>query len=324
MRSNDPVRLAVFLLFLGTLVGCDQISSFFDYFSGKKTQQTTTAAQARVEPSTTAASASAASPATKSGSNQPLPPNVLARVGNWTITIGEFKERLQALKEAVPDYDIKNVEQNKLLLDELVRQQLLVQDAERSGLAQEKNVVAAVEEFRRTLIVREAASRLIKGMEATEEEAKKYYEDNKNDFVEQASYHVREVVVDTEEEAKNIVVELYKGTDFGEVVKTYSKAKSAWNKGDLGFITAFAFPKMEQVVQGLEVGGISNPFKGPEGVYVVKLEEKKGGVQKPFEEIKGDIKTGLTLLKQQQKILSYIDELAQKTPVEVNAKLLEE
>lgn len=245
-------------------------------------------------------------------------------MGNWTITIEEFKDRLKALKEAVPEYDIADVEQNKLLLDELIRQQLLVQEAEQTGLANEKDIKLAVDEFRRTLIVREAAGRLIEGQEATEEEAKQYYEEHKADFVEPASYHLREIVADTEEEAKTIVVEVLKGADFVEMVKAHSKAKSAWNKGDLGSVSTFPFPKMEQVVLTLEVGGVSNPFKGPEGFYIVKLEEKKGGQEKPFEEIKEDIKTGLTLLKQQQKILSHIDELAQKTTVEVNVKLLEE
>ena len=46
--------------------------------------------------------------------------------------------------------------------------------------------------------------------------------------------------------------------------------------------------------------------------------------QKTNEDVKNDIKTGLTLLKQQQTLLNYIEELRKKTKVEKNANLLEE
>jgi len=64
----------------------------------------------------------------------PVSGNVLAKVGNWVLTIEDFNERLEALKEVVPDYDPTDVEQNKMILEELIRQQLLVQDAENTGI----------------------------------------------------------------------------------------------------------------------------------------------------------------------------------------------
>jgi peptidyl-prolyl cis-trans isomerase C len=253
-----------------------------------------------------------------------MKPTTLAKVGNWSISLAEFKERLTALKEAVPEYDIKDVKQNKMILQELIRQQLLVEEAEKSDVSKNKDILMAVEEFRRTLLVREMANQLTKDINVTPEDAKKYYDENKKDFTEPTEWHVREIVVEKEEDAKTTVSELYKGADFGETAKTKSKSKSAWKKGDLGFLKTFEFPQMENVVSSLEVGGISGVFKGPGGYYIVKLEEKKGGKAKTFDELKEEIVKGLTLLKKQQVILEHLDKLQKQADIQVNDKLLEE
>ena len=72
----------------------------------------------------------------------------------------------------------------------------------------------------------------------------------------------------------------------------------------------------------LEVGGVSGVFKGPDGYYVAKLEEKKGGEQIGFEEIKEDIIQSQTLLKQQQVILDHLNRLKESTTIKINEDLL--
>ena len=71
----------------------------------------------------------------------------------------------------------------------------------------------------------------------------------------------------------------------------------------------------------LKVGETSNIFSGPEGFYIIKIEDKK---EQDFESIKNEILSGLTLLKQQQAILDLLDNLEKKTPIFKNEQLLEE
>src|SRR5262245_27927659 len=106
------------LIFLMTLAGCDQIRSLF---SGKK-EVKAPAQSAAVDP------------------NTPLPANVLARVGTWNLTVDEFKERLDNLKKVLPEFNMDDRESKKLILDELVRQRLLVQEAERQGVANKNEI----------------------------------------------------------------------------------------------------------------------------------------------------------------------------------------
>jgi len=177
----------------------------------------------------------------------------------------------------------------------------------------------ALEEFRRTLLVRQLADQVASGASAaTDVEAKAYYDENQQAFTE---WHLREVVVDTEEEAKAILVELLQGADFAETARQKSKAASASQGGDRGYLSEFDFPQMEQAVATMKAGDISGIIFGPRGFYIVKLEDKK---TQDFEAIKGEVVSGLTLLKQQQSILNLLGTLEKKTPVLKNEKLLEE
>ena len=63
----------------------------------------------------------------------------------------------------MPNYDINNPQAKQLVLEELVNQQLFVIDAEQKGIANQKDIVEAMEEMRRTLLVHEVAKKLVEG-----------------------------------------------------------------------------------------------------------------------------------------------------------------
>ncbi len=305
------IKVALFGIYMSSFSllfsGCDKIPFLSKFFPSTKTEEPKPAVV--VSPVTT--------PATPA-----VPANVLAKVGNWTLTVEEFNQKLEDLKEVIPEYDTSDVESKKLILEELVRQQLLIEEAERSGVAKNKDIVEAVNEFKNTLLVREIATKITEGIDVTQLEAEDYYNQNKDAFSEPAEWHIREIMVPTQTEAKDILIELFKGTDFAAMAQTRSKVASAAQGGDLGFISEPKFPQMESILSTLEVGDMSSVFKGPDGYYIIKLEEKRGGRPKAFSEVSEEIKTGLTLLKQQQKILEYIEELKGKTTVVVNENLL--
>ena len=318
--------ILAFLFFLAA-VGCDQISAIAEYFKKTKETPKTEIAQSPSSPVVSTDAGKQETPAVSMMGSKPQTPqagNVLARVGNWQVTLEEFNEKLKSLKEALPDFDINNPENKKTILEELIRQQLLVLDAEKSGLAQDKNIVSAVDEFRRTMIVREIVNKITSNIKATEEEAKKFYKDNKQSIIAPAQWHVWEIIVDAQSQIKanELLVEILKGADFAATAKGNSISESAAKGGDLGFIQEAPFPEMASVLSGLEAGGVSSVFKGPKGFYIIKLEEKKGGEPLPFDQVKNEIMDQVTFDKHQQAVLEYITQLKAKTNIEVNEKLL--
>lgn len=305
---KSTIILSVFCLSL-TLASCDLINP------PKKKKEVAKPAALETEP--------AAPSVEDSGQAQaPLPGDVVARVGSWTLTSDQFTQRLKLLKEGLPDFDSSKPGNKELVLNELIRQQLLVKDAEETGVSQQKDITEAVEDFRRTLLVQEVYNKLTKDVTATEKEAQDYYEQNKKMFVDPVQWKVRQIVVPDEAAAKNILVQVLQGGDFAEIAKTQSKAKNAVDGGALPTFTEAPFEAMQIALASLDTGGVSSVFKGSEGYYIVKVEDKKGGQPKTFEEVKAYVISGLTRRKQQEVLLEHINRLAEKNKVEINKSLI--
>ncbi|NLE64559.1 MAG: hypothetical protein GX606_01440 [Elusimicrobia bacterium] len=253
----------------------------------------------------------------------PLPDGVIAKVGDWTLTMDEFNQRIDAVKKVVPDFDDKNLETKQMIVDELIRQQLLVQEARAKGLDKSKDVRDAVRDFENNIIVQGLVSDLTKDIAATEKDARDYYDANTELFVRPVEKQLREIVVPTEAEAKDILVQVLQGASFADTAKARSKGKTAANGGDLGFLAEAPFEQMQKAIEGLSKGSPSAVFQGPEGYYLVKVDDVRGGDKVSFEEVKEDLIQGLTAQKQQEAVLGALDAAAQKIQVKVNAALLE-
>ena len=307
--------LFIISVFILSGAGCDFISSLKEYFVKPKESSIQDIKSQSKTPALSLPTA-----------DQPLAADVLARVGKWTLTKQEFQDRLAAIKEVVPDYDIGTLQNRQLVLEEIVRQQLLVEDAERSGMANQKDIQDAVEEFRRSIIVQETVRQLTEKIEVTEDEVTKFYNDNKALMKEIEEWHVSEIVLEDQAKASEFLVEVLKGADFAELARQNSVGDTKDAGGDLGFINESnaPFPQMFSAITPLDVGGVSSVFKGPKDrYYIVKVQEKRGGREVPLEELKNDIMTTLKQQKQQQVLLDRLKELEQGIGVKINETLLQ-
>lgn len=315
---SGKVLAGFLLVFLSGLTGCDQIYSIFEK-SANKNNKNVESIPVQKFPDT-AKTEKIQSPS--QSTSETLPDNIVARVGNWSITIDEFNGKLAKLKEILPEFDPTDVNSKKLILEELVRQELLVKDAEDIGVGKDKEILETVEDFRKTLLVQEVATQLTKDVKVTEEEAKDYYEKNKSDFNVKTEWKVREIVVPSEAEANEILVQVLQGGNFSAIAKEKSQSPTAAKSGDMGWVEKFPFEQMRAAVTALEKEKTSGVFKGPSGYYIVKLEDKRGGAPKPFLAMKSDLIKRLTLAKQQEAVLDHLNELAAKTKIQVNEELL--
>ena len=120
----------------------------------------------------------------------------------------------------------------------------------------------------------------------------------------------RHILVESEDEAKQVIEELKKGGDFAELAKKKSKDPGASDGGDLGYFTKEQMvPEFSNVAFTLEAGKISDPVKSQFGWHVIKVEDKRKKKAPDFETVKPQIETYVTR-KAQADLVSKLRETA--------------
>lgn len=126
----------------------------------------------------------------------------------------------------------------------------------------------------------------------SEEEMQEYFEANKGTFEQKEQVKASHILVETEEEAKEIKEKLSAGGDFAELAKEYSTDEgSKALGGDLGyFVRTDMVPSFADAAFTLQIGEISEPVKSEFGYHIIKVEDKKEAKEANYEESKDTIK----------------------------------
>jgi parvulin-like peptidyl-prolyl isomerase len=259
-------------------------------------------------------------PATYKPKGEPI-----AKVNNIVVTLDELNEDIENYNAAVvkdrPELKIDTREKKiNYLKNEVIRPLILYEQALDRGLDKKEEVIKALEKTKRDLLVVELIKEETQKINVTSKEIEEYYKRFEGEFKEPEERRIREIVVLSQKEATDILIRLLQGEDFATLARDYSKSPTASKGGDLGFIKkGTKFPQFDSIAfsGALTKGSISNIFKGPEGYYIIKVEDIKGGKQKTLSEMWDDIKRALIFIKQQQKIENIINEASKRYSIEI-------
>jgi peptidyl-prolyl cis-trans isomerase C len=196
----------------------------------------------------------------------------VATVNGQPITKAAFEEALAGMPPQMEDR-MATLEGREALLDELVTQEVLMQEGRRVGVEKDAAVKSRLEEARRQILVQSVIEKIVE-TEVTDEKVKAYYESHKDEFRQVRASHI---VVETEEQAKDVKKRALGSVDFAELAKEVSTDPSAKeNGGDLGFF------RKDQMVKpfadkafAMKVGEVSDPVKTEFGYHIIKVAETK-------------------------------------------------
>lgn len=213
---------------------------------------------------------------------------VLATVNGTEITLGHLiamRDRLPEQYKQLPDEVLYDG-----MLEQLIQQQVLA-DAARADLARADAIGLENEEraFLAGRIIDRAASQPL-----TDEALQTAYEETYGGLEPETEYNASHILVETEEEAAALILQLTDGADFGELAKENSTGPSGPNGGQLGWFGAgMMVPEFEAAVVALEPGAISEPVQTQFGWHVVKLNETRQKDAPPLDEVRADLEQSL-------------------------------
>ena len=196
--------------------------------------------------------------------------------------------------------------------EELVRREVLAQEARKKGMEKSGSVTAQIELARQAVLIRAYLQDYVKTHAVTEADVKAEYEKIKSQLGDK-EYKARHILVEKEEDAKAIIAKLDKGEKFEELAKQSKDPGSKDKGGDLGWANPAGFVKpFSEALVKLEKGKYSaTPVKTEFGYHVIKVEDSRALKAPAFDEVKPQLKQRL----EQKKVEHHIAELRAKATV---------
>jgi len=156
-----------------------------------------------------------------------------------------------------------------------------------------------------------------------EEELRKYYKNHEKEFLKIPKVKLRKIRVYKYQIAYEAFEELKKGADIGVMAMEISQDSTASNKGDTGWISINQLdPLIQSNLDKMEIGGIYGPFQTKPGLIILRLDGRKEGGLKSFEEVKQSIVNRLNKEKYGQASKEYVIKLRSQSKIKINERTL--
>src|SRR5207253_810017 len=214
---------------------------------------------------------------------------VVAEVGDEKITADEVRQRLN---ETSPFLRARynTVERKKEFLENMVRNELLAQEAIRQGYDKSP---AVREQMKRAMIqelIKHQLDSKLAGTDIPDEELKKFYDAHLDDFVKPERARVFHILLPAKDARER--AEAKKKAFQTAAIKESKDALSAPLGGDLRFLSkdeltkAYTAELANAAFDLKNPGDKTQPFDTPAGVELVKLQVKTVAINRSFEESK--------------------------------------
>ncbi len=236
----------------------------------------------------------------------------VAVVNGKPITQKTYDFYLRQLQAERPNANLAGNRQ--LIINELVKRELLYQDAVKKKLDKDPEVAFALEQLRMNTMIQANVGKIAESMKITDDMLKKEYDEKiaKADITEYKASHI---LLKSEDDAKAVIKELDSGAVFSDVAKAKSTGPTGPDGGDLGWFKAGQMvPPFAQALTQMKKGTYSKtPVQTQFGWHVILLEDTRKAAPPNFE----DVKPQLANMMRGQQINAYLDNLLKNAKVEM-------
>ncbi len=261
---------------------------------------------------------------------------VVARINDEIITLTELEEAYQELESVLPEGErfpsqrelLERMVENRLLLQEAKRKGIRVSEGEvqeniervKSTFLSEKAFELALEReglkiedlkkrYEEELMIKKLIDKEVRpGVEVSKEEIRDYYEKNKGRFREEEKVEIRHILFENYAQGREVLKKVKSGIDFEEAAE--GAYLGSFKRGQLA-------RKIEEVAFSLEEGEISPIIKTESGYHIIKLVKKEKARVKELSEVKEVIINILSSQKMEEGLKEYLEKLKTKQEIEI-------
>jgi parvulin-like peptidyl-prolyl isomerase len=231
----------------------------------------------------------------------------VAKVNGRIITDQDVKASLAGFNEGQRRQILKDLSTRREIVNNLVDQELLIQEAEKQKLDKDRDYETALKMFRRQYLTEKLLGKNVRP-KITEASAKKYYDLNKRKYSTD-KVQVQHILLSDEKTAIEVLKQAKaKDADFQKLAERHSKDPSAKNnRGDVGVITRDApfVDEFKNAAFDASQGEIVGPVKTQFGYHIIKVVDKKPGKVMGYDEVEMKVKADL----QKEMVQNYVIQL---------------
>jgi parvulin-like peptidyl-prolyl isomerase len=245
--------------------------------------------------------------------NSPETKAVLKGVISERLLENEVKKYKDMVEERQIDAYILDFEQANGLTEAQLRAQL-----QKEGHTYEDFRKHARLELQKMIMIQKEVRQKVN---ISPDEVKAYYDTHRSEFaVGKESFKVAQIlialppnptpeqVVAARTKADSIRKQLADGADFGKLASQYSDDDSKSQGGELGdFSRGDMIDAIQNAVDQMKVGDISEPIRTEHGFHIIKLEAHEQTGTKPFSKVAGEIREKLISQKAQAQFATWVD-----------------
>jgi len=154
-------------------------------------------------------------------------------------------------------------------------------------------------------------------LDIQEKDIQEYFEKNRDDFNVPEQVEARHILVETEEEAREILAQLRNGGDFVELAKKHSLDEASLeNDANLGFFTREDMvEEFSNAAFDLEVGQLSEPVKTVYGYHIIEVLNRREAREVELEEVYDQVREVLKESQIMEKREELIQDLYEKAEI---------
>ena len=262
---------------------------------------------------------------------------VLARVGDVEITAGELAARL-AEQSPYVRARYENPEHRREFLENMVRFELLAQEAKKRGLYDLPEVEQAKKQAMIEELLRQEVGDSLDLGSITDEEVRAYYEKHRDEFNQPEQVRASQIVFQNRAKAETTLVELSQINDDGELFRHYVAEHSTdgatkERHGDLGFFSRPGIdrgsevpPTIAEAVFAIEELGAIHPEVVEHGgaFHILKLTARREALHRSLDEARRAVQHRIWRQKRKAATDQLLERLRKEAQIKKDGSALEE